>query len=90
MPAGTSLLDKPITSRAATGDELDLVGRFQGAADPLACEIAVFTEYDPEHMPRLTPSRSEFERTRSDRDMRRHASDSRACLIVQWSPSNDA
>ena len=42
-----------LVERAATGDELDLVGRFQGSADPLACEIAVLTEYDPEHPPRL-------------------------------------
>jgi hypothetical protein len=75
---------------AATGDELDLLGRFQGPADPLACEIAVFTEYDPEPIPRLTPSRSEFERRQSDQDMSRHASDSGACLIVGLSLANDA
>ena len=45
-----------LVERAATGDELDLVGRFQGSADPLACEIAVFAEYDPEHLPRLNAS----------------------------------
>jgi hypothetical protein len=42
-----------LVERAATGDELDLVGGFQGPADPLACEIAVFAEHDPEHLPRL-------------------------------------
>jgi hypothetical protein len=79
-----------LVERAATGDELDPLGRFQGPADPLAREIAVFTEYDPEHIRRLTPSRSEFERRLSDRDMSGHASDSGACLIVRVSPSNDA
>src|SRR6476620_8029886 len=79
-----------LVERAATGDELDPFGRLQGPADPLTREVAVFTEYDPEHIPRLTPNRSEFERTPSDREMSRHASASGACLIVRVSPANDA
>jgi hypothetical protein len=42
-----------LVERAATGDELDLFGRFQCPGDPLACEIAVLAENDPEHKPRL-------------------------------------